>query len=151
MTIRTANTSASSHSGRREGAAGVADPGAACWINRCCSSTLRFRSSISARRRASVSSATCNPCRSRELYSILIASVLCNRGAGLQSCGRRPRRPARVAGPGGPAQTWRSAPQAASAQQEFAFDGLLLLLGDLAIEIDRRFLLQQAVNNRNHE
>src|ERR1022692_489787 len=28
-------------------------------------------------------------------------------GAGLQSCGRRPRRPA---GPGGPAQTWRSAP-----------------------------------------
>src|ERR1022692_3734938 len=31
-----------------------------------------------------------------------------NCGAGLQSCGRRPRRP--VAGPGGPAQTWRSAP-----------------------------------------
>src|ERR1035441_5265441 len=29
-------------------------------------------------------------------------------GAGLQSCGRRPRRPA---GPGGPAQTWGSAPQ----------------------------------------
>src|ERR1022692_3821554 len=54
-------------------------------------------------------------------------------GAGLQSCGRPPRRPvAREAGPGGPAQTWRSAPtlaanyvvDAAEGNQHLAVGGL---------------------------